>query len=721
MQLLERLRANLGDAYEIEGELAGGGMARVFLARDRSLNRRVVIKTLAAEPDTPVDAERFRREIRLAASLQQANIVPVLSTGEIDGVPYYTMPFVDGESLRSRLEALGALPVREAIGILRDVARALAFAHDHNVVHRDIKPENVLLSGNTAVVTDFGIARALDAARMTGGRPLDDATANPNRLTVVGTALGTPAYMSPEQASSDPSVDHRADIYAFGVLAYELLSGAPPFTAATVPALLAAHLARQPVPLAERAPHAPPELVALVMQCLEKEPGARPQSGRDLLAALDAGPVPDAVPARRTPASEKPSIAVLPFANLSPDPADEYFADGVTDEIITDLSALHGLHVIARASMMRFRKTTKDPATVARELNVRYVLDGSVRRAASTLRLTMRLLDTASNATIWSEKIGGSVEDVFAMQEKVSRTVVDALRVTMSPREDRRLTARAIDVRAYDAYLQARQYMWTFTVESLDRARHFLEHALATLGENARLVGTLGEVHLRYAEAGQQRPRDHLCEAERCAHRLAALDDESALLHSLRGQIHYLRGEIREAIDAFERARALEPNDANTACFLALMYGMAGRDAPAREAAETAASLDPLTPLFQCMPGVCEFFSGHPDTALVFYRRFREMDPANPFAHLFVAWTTAHTGRRLEAATLAEHLARDFPGTVAADLAHALARALAGDVQGTRAAITPALYAAADDAEMYARGLMEIMALIGDAEGAAEA
>jgi len=698
-------------------------MARVFVARDRALDRRVVIKTLAGDLAASVDADRFRREIRLAASLQQANIVPVHAAGEVDGMPYYTMPFVDGENLRARLARHGALPVREAVGILRDVARALAFAHARGVVHRDIKPENVLLSGTTAVVTDFGIAKALDVARGTTRVDGDERnTTSPNQLTVVGTALGTPAYMSPEQASADPAIDHRADIYAFGVLAYELLSGTPPFSGKTVQALLAAHIGRQPAPLAERVPGTPRELVGLVMRCLEKDPDARPQNAGELLAVLDAEVSLDVPRASPAVASLKPSIAVLPFANLSPDAADEYFADGLTDEIITDLSAIRGIHVIGRASMMRFRNTTKDPATVARELAVRYVLDGSVRRAGTSLRLTVRLLDANDDSTIWSEKLGGSIEDVFAMQEKVSRTVVDALRVTITPHEERRLAERPIqDIRAYEAYLQARQLMWTFTVESLDRSRRILENALANIGENARLIGTLGHAHLHYLETGDPGAEQHIAEAERCAERLAAIDGDCVLLHSLRGQIHYQRGEIRESVASFERARALDPNDANVACYLAMQYLLAGRDAPARAAADAAVSLDPLTPLFQCMPGFCESCAGHADAAIPHYRRFLEMDPSNPAAHLFLMWTLALAGQTKESIEIAERIPREFPGTLFADLGRAFERALKGDVAGARDAITPAIRASVRNVEWFARFLMDLLAIVGDVDGAADA
>src|SRR4051812_43454006 len=267
--LQDQLTSSLSGAYTIERELGGGGMSRVFLAEESRLRRKVVVKVLSPELAAGISAERFEREIQLAASLMQANIVPVLSTGESNGLPYYTMPFVEGESLRSRVAREGGIPAGEVPGILRDVSRALAYAHERGVVHRDIKPDNVLLSGGAAVVTDFGIAKAIAAAR---------GEAAGATLTQFGTSIGTPAYMSPEQAAGDPNVDHRADIYSLGCMAYELLSGQLPFGNRTPQRMLAAHMGEVPKPLLEVAPMTAPTLAALVMSCLAKDPSARPQS-----------------------------------------------------------------------------------------------------------------------------------------------------------------------------------------------------------------------------------------------------------------------------------------------------------------------------------------------------------------------------------------------------------------------------------------------------------
>ena len=277
MDLRDQLQRSLGDAYTLERELGGGGMSRVFLANEMALGRQVVVKVLPPEMAAQLSLERFKREILLAARLQHPHIVPVLSAGDSAGSPYFTMPFVEGESLRARLARHGELPVSEAIRLLREIASALAYAHDRGVVHRDIKPDNVLISGGSAMVTDFGVAKALSAS----------SNAEAGSVTSLGVALGTPAYMSPEQASADPSVDHRADIYAFGVLAYELLTGQPPFVGRTPQNLLVAHVTEAPEPIGKRRASLPPALAGLVMRCLEKRPADRVQSAAEIVLALD--------------------------------------------------------------------------------------------------------------------------------------------------------------------------------------------------------------------------------------------------------------------------------------------------------------------------------------------------------------------------------------------------------------------------------------------------
>jgi serine/threonine-protein kinase len=275
--LKDDLQSALGSAYSLERELGGGGMSRVFVADEVALGRKVVVKVLPWNVSEGVSAERFAREITMAARLQQANIVPLLSAGQADHLPFYTMPFVEGQSLRDRVKREGTLSIGDTIGILRDIARALAYAHEKGVVHRDIKPENVLISGEAAVVTDFGIAKAISVAREEQGEG----------LTQAGTSIGTPAYMAPEQAAGDPATDHRADIYSFGCVAYELLAGHPPFTGRSSHQLVRAHMTETPRPIDELRPDVSFGLAELVMRCLEKEPERRPQTARDVLQQLD--------------------------------------------------------------------------------------------------------------------------------------------------------------------------------------------------------------------------------------------------------------------------------------------------------------------------------------------------------------------------------------------------------------------------------------------------
>jgi len=302
--LRDRVQAMLGAAYTVGPELMGGGMSRLFLADDLALGRRVVVKLLPPELAIDLDADRFRREIQIAAQLQHPHIVPVLTAGESDGLLYYTMPFVPGQSLRERLKS-GELPIAEAVYVLRDVVEALAYAHRSGVVHRDIKPGNVLLADGGALVVDFGIGKALAGSHV--------ATEDATGAATGGTVFGTAAYMAPELAAGDPATDHRADLYAVGVVAYELLTGAPPFAGRPARELLAAHALEQPVPVERRRASVPPALASLVMRCLEKSPADRPQSADELLRILSATPGAPVVPRSRWTWRRSAMAAILAF------------------------------------------------------------------------------------------------------------------------------------------------------------------------------------------------------------------------------------------------------------------------------------------------------------------------------------------------------------------------------------------------------------------------
>jgi eukaryotic-like serine/threonine-protein kinase len=492
--LRAQLQATLGDGYTLERELGGGGMSRVFVAREHALGRDVVVKVLSPELSADVSAERFTREIATAARLQQANIVPVLTAGTSGGIPYYIMPFVKGESLGALLGRGVTLPLHERVSVLRDVARALAYAHDEGVVHRDIKPDNILLSAGTAVVTDFGIAKAISAARTRDGTA---ERASDGTLTQVGTSIGTPAYMAPEQAVGE-QVDQRADVYAWGVVAYELLCGAHPFAGKTGTAqLVAAHLTEVPRDLRERVPGIAPDLSALVMQCLAKTAAERPSTAAALLTRLDAVAVSGAINVSRAPRTRSSwiralaavvvltvlvatafwltrarrdgaavastaasSIAVLPFADLSPDRSSAYLGDGVAETLINALSKVSGLTVSARTSAFSVRDKANDLRAIGKLLGVSAVLTGSIQRAGDQLRITARAVRIANDSILWSQTFDRPATDIFAMQDEVARAVVSALRLTMAAVPDAsRDVGGTTNIAAYDAYLLGR-YHW---------------------------------------------------------------------------------------------------------------------------------------------------------------------------------------------------------------------------------------------------------------------
>ena len=501
--LRAQLQATLGNAYTLERELGGGGMARVFVATETRLRRAVVVKVLSSELAAGVSADRFEREIQLAASLQQANIVPLLSAGDTDGIPYYTMPFVDGESLRARLARDGRLGIGECVSILRDVARALSYAHAHGIVHRDIKPDNVLLSHGAAVVSDFGIAKALSAARTQAGA---------GTLTQAGTAIGTPAYMAPEQIAADTSADHRVDVYAFGCVAYELLSGRTPFADASQQKVMAAHLSTAPRPITELRPETPPSLAALVMRCLGKEPGARPASADELQSALEAVVTPSgerSMPrqagkwrapvalaagalvivaasaalfvAQSASTGQDKSIAVLPLVNLSGDQANDYFGEGLAEEITRGL-AKAGLHVVGRGSARALAERGLDARDIARQLAVGTVLQGNVQRSGGQVRINVTLVAGNDGSVIWTDKYDRKIQDVFAVQDEIARNVVRELRATLaggSAASGPLIRAETVDPEAHALYLQG-LYLWNRrTSPSIHEAISLFEQAVS--------------------------------------------------------------------------------------------------------------------------------------------------------------------------------------------------------------------------------------------------
>jgi eukaryotic-like serine/threonine-protein kinase len=477
MPLTEMLAEALGEGYTVERELGGGGMSRVFVAHDRRLDRRVVVKLLRQELAASVSVDRFRREILLSAGLQHPNIVPVLGAGEVDGHPYLVMPYVAGESLRAKI-AEGPMRVPDVVRILRDVARALAYAHERGVVHRDIKPDNILLSSGAAVVADFGVAKALQSALRTSSGP------QPRTITAVGTALGTPDYMAPEQIAADPAMDHRADLYAFGAMAYEMLAGVTPFHSRTPQALFAAHLSETPRPLGACRSGVPAALCALVERCLAKDPADRPQNAAEILDALDdpavisgafATPgdsaenqavrrsrrvrlsiaaaalaavglgVAGVMAARRpgsvaaAPAARTLStVAVLPLVYLGAD-SSSYLAESFTSELTSALGRVRELRVASRSAATALQQRLSRGERI--DGSVGMFLEGVVEREGNRVRVDARLVDARDGFMLWAESYEGSAGELFRMRSEMGAAVADAVRSRAAPADSSAATA----------------------------------------------------------------------------------------------------------------------------------------------------------------------------------------------------------------------------------------------------------------------------------------
>ena len=609
-ELRDRLQATLGASLVIERELAGAGMSRVFVAHDEALGRRVVVKVLPPEAAAALSAERFKREILLAVALQHPHVVPVLAAGEIDGLPYYMMPLIEGESLRTRLTS-GPVPLAEGIGILCEVADALAHAHARGVVHRDVKPDNILLSHGHAVVTDFGVAKAISAA---GARRRAD-----GHDTGVGVAVGTPAYMAPEQAAGDPDTDHRADLYAFGLLAYELLGGRTPFGARSPHELLAAHLTERPTPIAELRPDVPTPLARLVMRCLEKRPEDRPASADEIRRTLDAIATPDAALAVRRPrrgwfmvagvaatilflaaatllwrerAGRRPldehAVAVLPFRLTSGDPSLRYLREGMLDLLAATLTGEGGPRAVDPRTLLGawHRAAGGDTTDLPRgralalgeSLGAAQLLVGEIGGDARRLVISASLVRVIDGRAQTPVTVAGSPD---SLPQLVDRLTAQLLAVGAGQRE--RLTAlTSTSLPALRAYLDAQ---WRF------RRAHFRE-ATAGFERAVRLDSTFALAALGMAMSaswfGDPKLRfEGLQIAFANRDRLSARD--LALFESEVGPRYPAQPTAIELVRAKERYRALAPDRADAWMQLGEGYFHWGRTAGIIDAETRAA------------------------------------------------------------------------------------------------------------------------------------
>ena len=677
------LRATLSDRYTLDRELGAGGMATVYLAEDLRHHRRVALKVLRPELTATLGPERFLKEIELTASLQHPHILPLFDSGSADGQLFYVMPYVDGETLRHRI-ARGPVPLTEALDILRDIARALAYAHAQGVVHRDIKPDNVLLSSGTAVVSDFGIAKALSASRA------QSSAANAT-LTVAGTSLGTPAYMSPEQALGE-LVDARTDVYAWGVIAYELLSGTHPFAAhTTAQRLIAAHLSETPTLLSTLRPAVPREIAALVMRCLAKDPADRPADANEILAKLSSvrasepgtrrWPIAASVAAlaliaaaavaaiaisRRHFASALPAatraVVVVPFDNLG-NPTDAYFAEGMSDEIAGQLARIPGLEVIGREGVQRFRGTQRSPRDIARELGAPYVLSGTVRWAHQTtstgnldgdtrVRIVPALLNVATGTQEWGEPYDERLTDVFKVQTSVAERVASALSVTLGGATRAALSHKeSANPDARDAQLLGRYLLKQRGTANLRRAMAAFQNAISHDSSYARAWAGLSETAALLPSYYDTTETDSvlLARAEFAARRAVALDSSLPEVQLARARASEEQFYFRDALTSVNKAIAL---DSNATLAYALKYEILtalGRAAEADSAARRAVELDAFTGIVLNNRALSLAALGNLDSAIRYSERSVEVAPSEPSWKRTLAGLYGLAGRHRDA------------------------------------------------------------------------
>ncbi len=572
-----RLTAALSDRYRLERELGQGGMATVYLAHDLRHDRDVALKVLRPELAAMLGRERFLAEIRLTARLDHPHILTLIDSGESDGFLWYVVPFITGESLRQRLERERQLRLDDALAIARDVAAALDHAHRRGIMHRDVKPDNILLHEGEAMLADFGIALAL---REAAGE----------RLTGTGLSLGTPQYMSPEQAAAERELDARSDVHSLGVVLYEMLAGEAPFTGATAQAVIVKLMTTTPPPLAVLRSAIPQHVSQAVVRALSKVPADRFGSAADFAAALTST------------ISDKPampSVAILPFKSMGANPEHEFFADGITEDVIAQLSKIRSLKVIAWSSVAALKGQRQTPQEIGATLQVATLLEGSVRQAGDRVRIVAQLIDVAQGRHLWAETYDRQLTDVFAIQTDVALQIATALKAELSLDERARIWKEPTrDIRAYQFYLKGRQCYSRFTEESIQQSIDFFQQAIAV--DPAYAMAYVG-IAVAWAEiaaggsGGTFRPDQAAQQARDAVTRALALDGTLGEAHSVLATLKFIHDYDWAGAEAgFKLALELSPGAADIYGHYGWLCSALGRHEEALALEARAQDLDPL-------------------------------------------------------------------------------------------------------------------------------
>ena len=683
---LELLRTALSERYRIEREIGRGGMATVYLAEDLKHRRQVAIKVLNPELAAGLGHARFLREIEIAAGLSHPHILPLYDSGESDSFLYYVMPFVEGESLRSRIQREKQLSILDTVAIGRAVAGALSYAHARGIVHRDIKPENILFAAGQAVVADFGIARAVGVA---GGE----------QLSRTGVAIGTPAYMSPEQAVGDRDLDTRSDIYALGCVLYEMLSGQPPFTGLTAQAVLARHAVDR-VPSLRTVRQAIPEaLEAVVLRALEKTPADRFRTADELAEALEQSTTTGALAApvwshrrrrialqaaailgilgfggwwvgprlgvgsSRIASQRIESLAVLPLTNLGGDSGQDYFVDGMQEALIAELSKISALKIISRTSTLRYRKTEKPVSEVAQELNVDGVIEGSALREGDQVRITVQLVDGRSDRRVWGQTFDRELRSVLTLHSQVAREIANQIEVTLTPREKQRLAVtRAVNPKAYELYVLGRHQWNQRTLERYRQALESFREAIDLDPSYAPAYAALADAYMLLGEQGGMPQREARDAAAGALAKALELDETLTDAHvsmglwKLRFDWDWAAGEKE-----FQRALELNPNSAAAHQMYGRSLSFAGRFKDAERELEKARELDPLSVPVNAYLGQVYLHARQYDRSEQQLQKTLRIDPNHVLTHHNLGELYIAQGRFAEAV---KELERSVAGSV---------------------------------------------------------
>ena len=638
--------------------MGGGGMSRVFVATDTALARRVAIKVLPPELSLGLDVERFQREIRLAARLQHPHILTVHDSGEIPGPPgsppilWFTMPFVRGESLRNRLDREGQLPLQDAFRITREAAQALEYAHREGVVHRDVKPENILLSGDHAVVADFGLALAITSA---GGEKLSES----------GMSVGTPAYMSPEQAGA-AHIDGRSDLYSLGCVLYEMLAGTPPFTGPSTQALLARHALDAVPPLKTVRKSVPEHVEQVVLRALEKVAADRFPSAAALATALEApAPIPGrslrsrrlaalvagiglllgggwlATRARSADAPLRRRLAVLPLANLMGDSTQNAFVDGLHQGIIDELAKIAAVSAISRASVLRYRDSTRLPLReIARQLGVEAVVRASVSRSRDSMRVAVQLFDARSDRSLWTQTYVRERRDVLRLSGELASDVAGQIASAITPAERGRLASeRQVDPDVYTLTLKGGYECLLWTEGGIRRGIQLLREAVDRDPINALAYAKLAGCYSDMSLFGFMPDSEATPLVQAANARAIELDSTVGEAYVTRGWFRFVTDHDTDAVDQdFRRALELSPGDLRTRQWYADYLTLTGRFDEAVSEKRQAIALDPLSAQSSIGLAWTYFYARRYDDAIAQFTRTLNLAPGSYSAHMQLAW-----------------------------------------------------------------------------------